>query len=143
MKKIAILIIALVIIGVGFLSGCTTVENNYPFPEDNEVEIVSYSVETQLYIDGESTIESGFIHSDDTIQFNIKGKVKNNAGEMVSKITIESNFYDGNDNFLLTKKKDIYNLADTETEDFEIVYISLDNYFENVEKVEFEIDYEL
>lgn len=103
------------------------------------LEIVSYSIVT-ISQSGEN-IGNGFIHQDNSGFYIITGNVRNNLDKLISTITIKTNFYDGNNNYLHTEEDYIYSLDASYTDEFKIFYFSYEEYFENVERVEFEIEY--
>ncbi len=115
MNKLKILLIILLIISTGFLSGCTQKESE-PEPDLSKVEVVNYTVETIKDLVGKDYKK-------------ITGLISNNAGIFIKEIKIDITFYDINGNYLYIKSTYIYDLADKETREFSTVYHSNnDNY---------------
>jgi hypothetical protein len=144
MKKTSILLIALMVISVGFLSGCdeTTTDSDTTGDSD-EVELVNYKIETfgaELGFKPEK-IGDGFIHTEISKNgyYKITGTIKNNAGRMLNIITVKVNFYDINHSYLTSKSDLIENLPDTNTTDFKVIYLGNSSYFEDIEQIEFDI----
>jgi hypothetical protein len=144
MNKIAILLIALMVIGVGLLSGCDENASNGDTNEDlNNVEIVNYKIETfgaDLGFKPEK-IGDGFIHTEQAKNgyYKITGTIKNNAGRMLNSITVKVDFYDINHSYLTSKSDYIENLPDTNTTDFKVIYLGNSTHFEKIEQIEFNI----
>ena len=125
------------------LSGCVEQETSGNI---DEVELVSYSVETQKWEGVNNsysykTIGNGFIHSEDAYRYVITGTLKNIAGEVIDAVRIIANFYDSNSKAVGTLY-DLINsdLPNADTADFSInVYKSV-NYFEKIDSVKFEFE---
>ena len=100
MKEVAILLIALIVISVG-LSGCNE-QSGQSSGNTDEVELVSYSVETQKQYSYEK-IGDGFIHTEDSYRYSIIGYVKNIAGKKLDQINVTARFYDSDNEFLHTE----------------------------------------
>jgi hypothetical protein len=119
MKKQTILLITLLIISTGFLSGCN--ENG----DDNKIdltklELVDYTVEIRDDLTGEEFRQ-------------ITGNISNNAGKGFEMIKIEVTFYDINNNLLHTKESYIKDIANKETKEFSTIYHSFTNYYYQVD----------
>jgi len=144
MKKTILLIIAMMVISVGFLSGCDeTTSNDGITGDSDEVEIVDYKIETYGADKGRKPekIGDGFIHTERAKNgyYKITGTIKNIAGRMLNNITVKVDFYDNNHTYLASKSDYILNLPDTNTDDFKIIYLCFSSYFENVDQIEFDI----
>ena len=144
MKKITILLIALMVICVGFLSGCDEKTSNGGINGDSdEVELVNYKIETFGADLGKKPekIGDGFIHTEKAKNgyYKITGTIKNIAGRMLNNITVKVNFYDINHTYLTSKSDYILNLTNTNTDDFKVIYLGFSSYFENVDQIEFDI----
>lgn len=149
-KSLLIFVVAVLFIVVG-LSGCNEIDSGGEQSitlsdgtkvtgDINMVQILNYSLVTEA-IDGRK-IGDGFIHSEETYQYMIRGTAKNTAGEMIG-FGIKAHFYDKNDIYLHTEQSPSYQyVADTYIRDFYIDYNmwqSSSEYFENVDYFEFEI----
>ena len=108
MKKMAILLIAIMVISVGFFSGCDETASNGDINGDTEkVEIVNYKIETfgaELGYKPEK-IGDGFIHTEIAKNgyYKVTGTIKNIAGRMLNIITVKVDFYDINHSYLTSK----------------------------------------
>jgi len=144
MKNTILLIIALMVISVGFLSGCEeTTSNGDTTGDSDKVEILNYKIETfgaDMGMKPEK-IGDGFIHNEKAKNgyYKITGTIKNIAGRMLNNITVKVDFYDLNHTYLASESDYILNLPDTNTDDFKIIYLCFSNYFENVDQIEFDI----
>ena len=135
MKKMILLLIALMVISVGFFSGCNETKN--------EVELVNYKIETygaELGMKPEK-IGDGFIHTEQAKNgyYKIIGTIKNNAGRMLNNITIKIDFYDKNHSYLTSESDYIENLENTNTDDFKVILLCFSSFFEDVDQIEFDI----
>ena len=144
MKKISILLISLMVISVGFLSGCDETTSNGDITGDSdEVEIVNYKIETFGADKGfkPEKIGDGFIHNEKAKNgyYKITGTIKNIAGRMLNNITVKVDFYDRNHSYLASKSDYILNLTNTNTDDFKVICLCYSSYFENVDQIEFDI----
>jgi len=144
MKKKILLLIAMMVISVGFFSGCNETTSNGDIDGDsNEVELVNYIIETfgaDLGMKPEK-IGDGFIHNEQAKNgyYKITGTIKNIAGRMLNNITVKVDFYDINHTYLGSESENILNLPDTNTADFKIICLCFSSYFEDVEQIEFDI----
>jgi len=151
LKKLIILLIGIILINIGFFSGCIETTNNDDLNEDTDkVEIVTYTIETFGAEIGErpEKIGDGFIHNETAKNgyYQIKGTIKNIAGRTLNNITVKIDLYDKNYTYLgseYTEPKDISDLplSDKETADFEIniIYLYTESYFLEIEEIEFDI----
>ena len=144
MKKTILLLIALIVISVGFLSGCDETTSNGGITGDSdEVEIVNYKIETFGADLGSKPekIGDGFIHNEKAKNgyYKITGTIKNIAGRMLNNITVKVDFYDRNHSYLASKSDYILNLTNTNTDDFKVIYLCYSSYFENIDQIEFDI----
>jgi len=151
LKKLIILLIGIILINIGFFSGCIETTNNDDLNEDTDkVEIVTYTIETFGAEIGErpEKIGDGFIHNETAKNgyYQIKGKIKNIAGRALKNITVKVDLFDKNHTFLgseYSKSKNIFDLplSDNETADFKIniIYLYTPSYFLEVEEIEFDI----
>jgi hypothetical protein len=154
MKKMILLLIALMVISVGLLSGCTETtddtDDDAKTDYSDKVELVSHKIETYGRNDSEYMppyfIGDGFNHSEKALlgYYQITGTIKNNAGVTLNNITIKIDFFDKNHTYLdseYSESKNIFSLPlpDNETADFKINYIYSQHksYFEGVEEIEF------
>jgi hypothetical protein len=143
-----ILLIAIIMISIGFLSGCIdttdeTTDNDGTDEDTDEVELVTYKIETfgaELGSRPEK-IGDGFIHNETAKNgyYKITGTIKNIAGKTLINITIKADFYDINNIYLESLSHNISTLQDSETAEFNILCYGTESYFENVEKLEFGI----
>ncbi len=144
MKKVTIILIAFMVISLGFLSGCDKPTSNGGTTEDKDlVEIVNYKIETfgaELGFKPEK-IGDGFIHTEQAKNgyYKITGTIKNIAGRMLNSITVKVDFYDINNSYLTSKSGYVKNLPDTNTTDFKVIYLGNSSYFEEIEQIEFDI----
>lgn len=143
MKKTILLLIVIMVISVGFLSGCDETTSNGGINGDSdEVELVNYKIETFGADKGSKPekIGDGFIHTEKAKNgyYKITGTIKNIAGRMLNNITVKVDFYDINHTYLASKSDYILNLPDT-TDDFKIIYLCFSSYFENIDQIEFDI----
>ena len=146
MKKTILLIFAMMVISVGFLSGCVeTTDNGDTTEETDEVELVNYTIET---FGGEygykpEKIGDGFIHTEQAKNgyYQIKGTIKNIAGRTLNNITVKVNLYDKNHTYLGSESENILNVPHNETANFKINIIGIytESYYEDVEEIEFDI----
>ena len=128
------------------LSGCE--ESNKVTGDTNLIKIIDVSVTTQWYIPGYGTYQtytkSGFYKNYPAHAYNpryiIKGTAKNIAGENLNKIIIIALFCDSNHNQLNSENTTIQELADGNTKNFEIYLYSNNQYFQQVDNVDFVID---
>ena len=137
--------IVVILICVG-LSGC---EETYQVTGDtNQIKIIDVSVTTQWYIPGYGTYQtytkSGFYKNYPAQAYNpryiIKGTAKNIAGENLNEIIIKALFCDSNHNQLISETTTIQGLAVGNTKNFEIYLDSNNQYFQQVDNVDFNID---
>ena len=97
MNKKILLLIVVIMISVGFFSGCDEPSSNGGINGDSEkVEIVNYKIETfgaDLGMKPE-IIGDGFIHNESAKNgyYKITGTIKNIAGRMLNNITIKVDF---------------------------------------------------
>ena len=142
-KRLSVIGMVTLLLAFG-LSGCVEQETSGNIID--EVELVSYSVETQKWEGVNNSysyekIGNGFIHSEDAYRYVITGTLKNIAGEVIDNIRIIANFYDSNSKMIGTLY-DLINsdLPNAHTADFNInVYKSV-NYFEKIDGVKFEFE---
>jgi len=135
MKKTILLLIAMMLISLGFFSGCNE--------KTNEVELVNYKIETfgaDLGMKPEK-IGDGFIHNEQAKNgyYKITGTIKNIAGIMLNNITVKVDFYDKNHSYLTSESDFIENLTNTNTCDFKVILLCFSSYFEIVDQIEFDI----
>lgn len=137
--------IVVLLICVG-LSGC---EETYKVTGDtNQIKLSDISVTTQWHIPGYGTYQtytkSGFYKKYPTQAYNpryiIKGTAKNIAGKNLNEIIITALFCDSNHNQLNSENTTIQKLAHGNTKNFEIYLYSTNQYFKQINNVEFEID---
>jgi len=144
MKKTILLLIAMMVIIVGFISGCNETTSNGDTAENTDkVELVNYKIETfgaDLGMKPEK-IGDGFIHNEKAKNgyYKITGTIKNIAERMLNNITVKVNFYDINHNYLTSESDYIENLTNANTDDFKIIYLCFSNYFEIIDEIEFDI----
>lgn len=165
-KQTIIVMLAVMLMVVVGLSGCTEITNLDNAEQDDTsdvpasgVEIISYSVVTKWLTGGhwddnwewipyETYFENGFYHdysgdiqNDYNIMYLINGTVKNNAGEKLS-ITITPLLYDAYGNLLFEwyPPRIISGLPNSYTANFHFeLKKEFVDYFDNVESVIFEI----
>ena len=135
MKKTILLLIAIMVINVGFFSGCNE--------KTNEVELVNHKIETfgaELGMKPEK-IGDGFIHNEQAKNgyYKITGTIKNIAGRLLNNITVKVDFYDRNHSYLTSESDYIENLANTNTYDFKVILLCFSTCFEDVDQIEFDI----
>ena len=71
----------------------------------------------------------------------VTGQIKNNAGYLLSRITVTANFYDKNNNYLVSRSEYIDNLPNTYTEKFQIIINDhVTSYVSDIEHVQFKIE---
>lgn len=139
--KIAMFFVIISIIGT--LSGCI-VENpvdegdneiNPVDEEDNEstdtesdLEVVSYTVETQtMTFDNRfEKIADGFIYSEIAYRYLVRGKVKNNGTENISKTWVIVNFYDKENNLIYSASDIIFHFETNDIRDFTVDFTEYD-----------------
>ena len=120
-----------------------TTDNGDSIGETDEIELISYTIET---FGGEyglkpEKIGEGFIHNEQAKNgyYKITGTIKNIAGRMLNSITVKVDFYDINHSYLTSKSGYVENLPDTNTTDFKVIYLGNSSYFEEIEQIEFDI----
>jgi len=131
MKKQIIILIAFLMISAGFLCGCNNKRNEPQIIDLTKVEIIdNYTIETRYDFLGE---EYKKIH----------GYLINNAGKLIERIEIQAEFYDSSDNYIITKYYYIYDLANKNTDDFQFIYHSANDYYYNVDwdKIQFSLNF--
>ena len=144
MKKTILLLIGLMMISVGFLSGCNETTNNGDTTEDSDlVELVNYYIETfgaELGMKPEK-IGDGFVHDERAKNgyYKITGTIKNIAGRTLNNVTIKVDFYDINNTYLTSESDYVENLTNSSTYDFKIILLCYSSCFEEVEQIEFDI----
>jgi len=120
-KKLMIVGIIVILLTVG-LGGYYLLSQK--IGDINKVELVDYDVKSYSYN----------LSADYPVEWKeITGKVKNIAGTQISKIIIEVQFYDSNNNLLKTKNDSFYDIASSYTKDFMFEYSSTESYYENVD----------
>ncbi len=134
-KKIMIIVIVFLLLAVN-LSGCIGTDDDAEWAED-KVEIVSYSIVTYESV-GEK-MANGFVYHEDARFYMIKGTAKNIAGKMLDRVTITVTFYDSNNTFLREESTPVSDVEKDYTWEFEIIYLSTWDYFEDVDHIEFDI----
>jgi len=120
-KQILIVGIIIILLAVG-LSGYYLLSQKTG--DINKVELVDYDVKSYSYN----------LSADNPVEWKeITGTVKNIAGTQISKIIIEVQFYDSNNNLLITKTDTAYDIASSNTKEFMVEYANTENYYENVD----------
>ncbi len=130
-----IIVIIFLILAVN-LSGCIGTDDDTDWAEDN-VEIISYSIVT--YKSAEEKMANGFVYHEDAKFYMVKGTAKNIAGKMLDIVTITVKFYDSNNTFLREEDTPVFNIEKDYSWEFEIIYLSTWDYFEDVDHIEFDI----
>lgn len=127
MKKITILLITLLLVITGWLSGCDQKSNENEI-DISKLELVNYTVRTRLDFTGEEYKE-------------IKGFIKNNAGKAIEQVKIIANFYSKNNSYIRTKDHYINDLANKDTKEFQFIYHSANEYYYQIDwdNIQFEI----
>ncbi|KYK33125.1 MAG: hypothetical protein AYK22_01050 [Thermoplasmatales archaeon SG8-52-3] len=144
MKKTILLLTTIIVISVGFLSGCNESTNNDDINENsNLVELVNYNIETfgaELGNKPEK-IGDGFIHDEraNNGYYKITGTIKNIAGRTLDNITVKVDFYDINHTYLTSESDYVIDLANASIGDFKIILLCYSSCFEEVEQIEFDI----
>jgi len=123
--KIAVLFVVIIIIST--LSGCI-VENPVDEEDDeiidteSDLEVVSYTVETQTMKFGNrfEKIADGFAYSEIAYRYLVRGKVKNNGTENISKAWVTVNFYDKEDNLIYSPSDIIFDFETNDIRDFTV-----------------------
>ncbi len=151
MNKSIIFLICVIVIIIGFSSGCIETTNNDDLTKDiNEVEIVTYKIETFGAEIGErpEKIGEGFIHNETAKNgyYQITGTIRNIAGKTLKNITIKVDLFDKNHTYLgseYTEPTDIFDipLPDKETADFKIniIYLYTESYFFEINDIEIKV----
>lgn len=144
MKKSILLITAMMVISVGFLSGCDETTSNGEITDfSDKVELVNYTIETFGADRGTKPekIGDGFIHNDQANNgyYKITGTIKNDAGRMLKNVTVKVDFYDINNTYLGSESDYVFNLTDAGTDYFKIICLCFSDYFEAVDQIEFDI----
>jgi hypothetical protein len=116
MKKGVLLLIVLLVIGNGFLSGCNQINNKPPEIDLTKVELVNYTLRSRIDMLGEEYKQ-------------INGFVRNNAGITIESMEIEAKFYGINNTYIISKFGYISNLANKDAGEFQIVYHSVNDYY--------------
>ena len=121
MNKQIILLITLFIISSVVLSGCDQKNDKPPIIDLTKVEIVNYTIsDTLIDFLGEEYRQ-------------INGFVSNNAGKKIDKIEIEAEFYNSNDNYIISKYAYLLDVDNKDIVEFQIVYHSANLYYYNVD----------
>jgi len=118
-KKLIVTGIVVILITIG-LSGCN--ESGQTAGDTDKIELVDYDVETK----------SIAVNTYDDYKL-VSGTIRNIAGEPIHKVTVSVKFYDSNDNLLHTETDDVWDIANSYTEYFEVAYWHTDQYYENVD----------
>ncbi|MFO7677858.1 MAG: FxLYD domain-containing protein [Thermoplasmatota archaeon] len=135
MKCIQILLVVLLITLLGTLSGCIVEEINEEDGNDtneeeiSDVEVINYTIVTQkLTFDGRfETIGEGFFYSENAYRYLLRGKVKNNGTENISKTYVFVDFYDDEDILLHQIFDIIFNLSPNDIKDFAVDFTKHDS----------------
>jgi len=129
MKKQIIILLAFLIISAGFLSGCEQKKNQPQKIDLTKIEIVNYSIETRTDWLGEEYKK-------------VYGYLVNNAGKKIERIEIEAKFYDSNSSYICSRYAYIFDLANKNTDDFQFIYHSANDYYYRVDwnNIQFDIN---
>jgi len=130
MKKKIIVVGIIILLTIVCLSGCNEAQTS---GDIDEVEIVSYSVETRDEFGNK--IGDGFVHHDDANRYKVTGTMKNIADRNLDRITVTARFYDSDNEFLHSENATVWKLTKGATDDFSISYYSFEKYFELAESV--------
>ena len=140
--KIVFILFVLLIIT---LSGCITEkptdeEENENTLTESDLEVVSYTVETQT-MKFDKTFEKiadGFVYSKDAYRYLVRGKVKNNGTENISKAWVIVNFYDAEDNMIYSLADMIFHFKPNDIRDFAVDFTKYDGEdFSNADHIDF------
>ena len=142
--KIKIVFILFVLL-ISTLSGCITEkptdeEENENTLTESDLEVVSYTVETQT-MKFDKTFEKiadGFVYSKDAYRYLVRGKVKNNGTENISKAWVIVNFYDAEDNMIYSLADMIFHFKPNDIRDFAVDFTKYDGEdFPNADHIDF------
>lgn len=145
MKISLLLIIIVFIISIVGMSGC---EEIIPATGDiDKVEIIEYTVTTTWYVPRYGSYENyskpGFYeyYPDNAYKtrYIVEGIAKNIARRNLDQILITVFFLDSNEKKLTFEKTMIENLGYNQVKDFSVVLYSTNQYFNNIENIEFHI----
>ena len=142
MNKTTIFLVAILVISVSLLSGCN--EKSETSGETDKVELVEYDVKTEWIVEvGEQyeySTTDGFNQNQPqnsvANRIIVTGVVKNIAGEKLGKIIIKTKFFDSNNNYLDEFSYYCWDVANSYTADFNIIYSG--QYVEDVDSLKFE-----
>lgn len=132
------------------LSGC----NELGFGDDKQsgdidkVEIVDYSIGTYIYdwfpSEEYEKVADDFAYSligkDNKGYYQVSGTIRNLCGKNLSRVDVKVNFYDRKGDFLLSKIDRIKDFEVASTQNFEVKVHPVDNYFEIIDNIKFEIE---
>jgi len=95
----------------------------------SDLEVISYTVETQTMKYGNifEKIADGFSYSENAYRYLVRGKVKNNGTENISKAWITVNFYDKEDNLIYSQSDIIFNFETNDIRDFSVDFTKYDS----------------
>ena len=143
MKKVSILIIALMVMGIGLLSGC---DENYGRPPryDDKLEVIDYQIRTIRYIgwnerDILEPYSENFIYNSSMEAYEIEAYAKNNADKVLPKVVFRAMIFDENNVHLTSLDQEFYDFGIGNTERFVFVFTE-QSLFERAEYVEFNFD---
>ena len=142
MKKTTTFLVAILVISVSLLSGCN--EKSETSGETDKVELVEYDVKTEWIVEvGEQyeySTTDGFNQNQPqnsvANRIIVTGVVKNIAGEKLGKIIIKTKFFDSNNNYLDEFSYYCWDVANSYTDEFNIIYSG--KFVEDVDSLKFE-----
>lgn len=129
MKKLAILLIALMIVSIVFLSGCN--EDNSS--GNNQIQILNHKIETK-HGSYSTTFNTGYGTQMEYVldgdYKEVTGTIKNIADRNINRVTITVRFYDNDNELLATKTTTVSYLANGVTSDFSVVFGDIEAYYD-------------
>jgi len=158
MKKIVILSITLLVLGAGFLSGCSETDQNTNSNTTNsdgtnenitlwdgtkvtgntdKIEIINYSVETQNM--EREKIADGFTYTEEAFIYIINVTAKSIAAEILDEVRVTAKFYDNSGIYLESDFGGVCELTLGETFGILLSYNKNIGNFEYVDHIKFEI----
>jgi len=127
MNKMAIVLIALMMVSVCFLSGCNEQSMS------NQIQILDHKIETKhgsytATIKVSYGTQNKYVLDGDYKEVTVT--IKNIANKNIDKVTITVRFYDNDNELLSTKTKTVSYIAKEETRNFSVVFGDVEPYYD-------------
>jgi len=149
MKKIAVMLIVLMFLITGFLSGCdeqtNTNGNTNPttYSYSDFVQVSNTKVVTTWGLGNDKVTKSGFYHEwtrGDTVKYVVTGDVKNIGDKPIDFVRLQVTFKDDSGNDIRTETETVSSLYMGDIKSFTCeLYEYLESYFEHITDYELDI----